>query len=434
MKHSRVPLVSAAVTMLALLAALLGAVPASAATPIQAKYQALGGASGTLGNAAGGEKCGLPAGGCYQDFQRGQIHWTPGTGARATWGAIGGRWQQQGWERGRLGYPVSDEACGLAGGGCYQSFQGGQIHWSPATGAQPTTWGAIRNRWAAGGFESGTLRYPVAAETCGLAAGGCYQGFQGGQIHWAPGIGAYATGGSIDYVWGSLGWENGRLGYPVSDEACAGDGSCTQKFQGGSMTWRPATGVTVTYRQGSEYQRVVNKQNPLSPLDYAPADLVNVGGQYLRYQAALAFWRFSDAASASGVPVTAVSGFRSYGTQASLYNSYVAMYGQARADTISARAGFSEHQTGLAMDIGNPNAACGLQDCFAGTPAGRFAADRAHEFGFIIRYPAGLTSWTGYAFEPWHLRYVGTDVATDMRQRGIATLEQYYGYKPAPGY
>jgi D-alanyl-D-alanine carboxypeptidase len=224
------------------------------------------------------------------------------------------------------------------------------------------------------------------------------------------------------------------LGYPASDEACTEDGSCTQNFQGGSMTWRAATGVTVTFRQGGEYQRVINKQNPLSPIDYAPSDLVSVDGYYLRYQAALAFWQFADAASDAGVPIAVVSGFRSYSAQASLYNSYVAVYGQARADTISARPGFSEHQSGLAVDIGNPGGSCGLQDCFANTPAGRFAANRAHEFGFIIRYPAGLTSWTGYAYEPWHLRYVGKDVAQIMRERGISTLEQYYGYPPAPGY
>jgi D-alanyl-D-alanine carboxypeptidase len=434
MKHIRVPALSTVLSILFLVAALLVGTPGWAATPIQDKHQALGGPAGNLGAAIGGEKCGLASGGCYQDYQRGQIHWTPATGARATWGAVGGLWQQQGWEQGRLGYAVTDEVCGLVRSGCYQSFQGGQIHWSSASGAQQTLWGAIRNRWAGGGFESGPLGYPVAAERCGLRAGGCYQSFQGGQVHWAPGIGAYATGGSIDYVWGSLGWENGRLGYPLTEEVCAGDAGCTQNFQGGTLAWQPSTGVTVTYYQPGEYQRVINKRNPLSPIDYAPSDMVNAGGYPLRYQAAVGFWQFADAASASGVPVTVVSGFRSYATQASLYNSYVAMYGQERADTISARPGFSEHQSGLAVDIGNPGGACGLQDCFAQTAAGRFAANRAHEFGFIVRYPAGMSYWTGYAYEPWHLRYVGKDVAIDMHRRGIATLEQYYGYPPAPGY
>lgn len=382
----------------------------------------------------GPERCGLAVGGCYQDFQLGQIHWTPATGAHATWGAIGAAWQQQGWEQGGLGYPAADEVCGLVRLGCYQTFQGGQIHWSPASGPQQTQWGAIRNRWAGSGFEAGPLGYPVAAERCRLVADGCFQAFQGGQIHWAPGIGAHATGGSIDYVWGTFGWENGRLGYPMTEEVCAGDGGCSQDFQGGTLAWHAATGVTVSYHQPGEYQRVINKKNPLSPIDYLPSDMVDVGGHPLRYQAALAFWQFTDAAAASGVTTTVVSGFRSYASQASLYQSYIALYGQERADEISARPGYSEHQTGLAVDIGNPSGVCGLQECFAFTAAGQFAAAHAHEFGFVIRYPAGMSYWTGYAYEPWHLRYVGRDLAMDMHSRGIDTLEQYYGYPPTPTY
>ncbi|MEE2521402.1 M15 family metallopeptidase [Pseudarthrobacter sp. J75] len=220
----------------------------------------------------------------------------------------------------------------------------------------------------------------------------------------------------------------------MSEETCVADGSCSQAFQGGSLIWRPWSGVEVRYSQSGDIQEVINKRNPLSPLDYAPTDLVNVGGQYLRYEAALAMWSFLDAARAQGTGITVVSGFRSYATQSSVYNNYVAAYGQATADTISARPGYSEHQSGLAMDIGNPNGACGLQSCFAGTPAGSFAANRAHEFGFIIRYPAGMDGWTGYTYEPWHLRFVGRSVAMDMKNRGVATLEQYFGYPPAPSY
>lgn len=91
MKRSRFTEFSAVMTLLALLAVLLGTAPASAVTPIEAKYQVLGGAGGTLGAAMSDERCGLPAGGCYKDFQRGQIHWTPATGAMATYCAIGVR-------------------------------------------------------------------------------------------------------------------------------------------------------------------------------------------------------------------------------------------------------------------------------------------------------------------------------------------------------
>nr|WP_240630321.1 D-alanyl-D-alanine carboxypeptidase family protein [Specibacter cremeus] len=86
------------------------------------------------------------------------------------------------------------------------------------------------------------------------------------------------------------------------------------------------------------------------------------------------------------------------------------------------------------MDIGNPNGECSLLACFASTPAGRYATDNVWRYGFIIRYPDGYTSITGYAYEPWHLRYVGVRVATDMRDRGYRTLEQYLGLPAAPSY
>ena len=97
--------------------------------------------------------------------------------------------------------------------GCYQRFQGGDVHWSPATGAQ-ATYGAIRARWASLGFENGKLGYPVAGEVCGMKSNGCYQRFQGGDIHWSPATGAQATCGAIRTFWGSLGYENGWSGLP----------------------------------------------------------------------------------------------------------------------------------------------------------------------------------------------------------------------------
>ena len=109
------------------------------------------------------------------------MYWSPATGAKAVVGAIGARWAAQGWETGPLGYPVSDETCGLRGGGCFQQFQGGSVHFTPATGAQ-ATWGAIRDRWAAQGWETGLLGYPVSGEICGLRGGGCFQQFQGGSV------------------------------------------------------------------------------------------------------------------------------------------------------------------------------------------------------------------------------------------------------------
>ena len=342
--------------------------------------------------------------------------------------------QSLGGSAGRLGAPVSTEICGLRDGGCYQRFEDGSIHWTRATGAQPT-WGAIRTAWARTGYENGKLGYPTASEVCGLRGGGCYQRFQGGSVHWTRATGAQPTWGAIRTAWARTGYEKGALGYPKAAEGCAG-GTCTQYFQRGWISWNSAAGIRMRLDidVASSTSVVVNKRRPLSPAGYVTAPLVSVEGQLLRNDAAAQAQRLISDARAAGVPMTAVSAYRSYQTQATLYNNYVAQYGQATADTISARPGHSEHQTGLAVDIGNPNGACALQACFAGTPAGTWAANNAWRYGFIVRYPQGMTNITGYAYEPWHLRYVGTLISAEMRAHGIPTLEQYMGLPAAPNY
>ena len=203
------------------------------------------------------------------------------------------------------------------------------------------------------------------------------------------------------------------------------------------MITPPATAaVSASYdiTSASSLQVVVNKHRQLNPATYVPGQLVRVQGEQLRAQAADAYKQLAKAAKAGGVNIMPISGYRSYSQQASLYDSYVTQYGQATADSIAARPGFSEHQTGLAMDIGNASGTCALQACFANTPAGQWAAEHGWEHGFIIRYPAGAGATTGYTYEPWHLRYVGRAIAEDMRNRGIATLEAYFGLEAAPDY
>ena len=180
----------------------------------------------------------------------------------------------------------------------------------------------------------------------------------------------------------------------------------------------------------SSLQVVVNKHRPLDPATYVPARLVRVQGERLRSEAADAYKLLAKAAKGAGVNIIPVSGYRSYSQQASLYDSYVRQYGQATADTLAARPGFSEHQTGLAMDIGNASGVCALQACFATTPAGKWAAQNAKTYGFIIRYPSGAEDVTGYTYEPWHLRYVGKELAGQVS----TTLEGYFGLEPAPDY
>lgn len=170
---------------------------------------------------------------------------------------------------------------------------------------------------------------------------------------------------------------------------------------------------------------VINKKHCFNPLSWAPGDLASVGGYPMRAEAANQMIAMMNAASAAGAGFDLSSAYRSYANQATTYNNWVAVNGsQAAADTVSARPGYSEHQTGLAGDL--KVGSCVLE-CFAGTAQYTWLTQHAAEYGFIQRYPAGLTSITGYAAEAWHWRYVGVATALDMKTKGIQTLEQYFG-------
>lgn len=178
---------------------------------------------------------------------------------------------------------------------------------------------------------------------------------------------------------------------------------------------------------------VVNKQRPLSPKTFSPDDLTAVGGgQQLRAEAAAALGKLIAAAGSESLYISPLSGYRSYYTQVSVYNNEVATNGQAVADTQSARPGYSEHQTGLAIDVGGGG--CGIEDCFGDTPEGKWVATNAYKYGFIIRYIPGKQDVTGYRAEPWHIRYVGVDLATEMKNQNVQTLEEFFGLPPAPRY
>lgn len=188
---------------------------------------------------------------------------------------------------------------------------------------------------------------------------------------------------------------------------------------------------------------VVNKQRPLNPKNYVPADLVvptvplRVPGNesmQVRAVTATAMEALFAAAKAAGAPLMLSSGYRSYNYQVSLYGSYVSAHGQASADTFSARPGYSEHQTGLAFDVEPLDEKCDVDQCFATTPAGEWIAAHAYEYGFIIRYPSDKVAITGYEYEPWHLRYVGKDLALEMHTTHTETLEEFFGLGAAPNY
>ncbi|NKX55227.1 D-alanyl-D-alanine carboxypeptidase family protein [Arthrobacter mobilis] len=172
----------------------------------------------------------------------------------------------------------------------------------------------------------------------------------------------------------------------------------------------------------------VNKDHPLSPLRYRPADLATIKGTSfaLRTEAAGKLAGLFSGARKAGHRLAVISAYRSYAQQDALYASYVRSYGRAYADTISARPGYSEHQTGLAVDVGLASGSCGLAACFGSTAEGRWVARNAYRYGFIIRYPKGQQQVTGYTYEPWHLRYVGVKLAAALRAGKVPTLEHYY--------
>jgi D-alanyl-D-alanine carboxypeptidase len=179
---------------------------------------------------------------------------------------------------------------------------------------------------------------------------------------------------------------------------------------------------------------VVNKQRSL-PDGYEPSDLVepNVPFSFdephekrnLRKEAADALEELFDAAKADGIELRAVSGYRSYDRQKTIYENNVRTKGEAEANRVSAVPGTSEHQTGLTIDVSSPSAGNALEEAFGHTEEGQWLARRAPEFGYIIRYPDGAEDITGYVYEPWHIRYVGKDLAPDIADSGL-TLEEYF--------
>ncbi len=175
-----------------------------------------------------------------------------------------------------------------------------------------------------------------------------------------------------------------------------------------------AKGYKIVKKNGCTYVGgvlIANKSFSL-PSSYAPGGLTD--------GCAAAYRKMKAAASRQGMTLYICSGYRSYWTQDALYRRYCAEDGRAAADTYSARPGYSEHQTGLAIDLND------VTDNFGNSREGKWVAAHCHEYGFIIRYPKGKQKITGYMYEPWHVRYVGVKLATKLHDSGL-TLEEYLG-------
>ena len=262
------------------------------------KYNSLGGASGILGDILSNERCGLTGGGCYQVFQNGSIYWSSTSGAHPVRGGIGSKWASLSYEIGTLGYPISSEVyqngttyqdfeggriywinnsaiptaggigkrykniqysdsalglptenerCVLKNGGCYQSYQNGAILWSPKTGAWES-YGDVRTRWSQLGFENGRMGYPVGPVVCGLKNSGCYQSYQNGAIVGNSTTGYWESVGAIRTRWSQLGFENGRMGYPVGGETYNTSTKRTsQQYENGTIFWTSQSGAWASF-------------------------------------------------------------------------------------------------------------------------------------------------------------------------------------------
>lgn len=185
----------------------------------------------------------------------------------------------------------------------------------------------------------------------------------------------------------------------------------------------------------SDIETLVNREFRL-PADYEPEDLVvpdvpfpfdeDDPKKQLRKPAAEALEELFREAREEGLELFAISGYRSYSRQETIFSANAARDGEEAANQYSARPGESEHQTGLAMDVSSPSNDYALTVDFGETAEGKWLANHAHRYGFIIRYPADKTDITGYQYEPWHLRYVGEELAMLLYETRM-TLEEYYG-------
>lgn len=188
-------------------------------------------------------------------------------------------------------------------------------------------------------------------------------------------------------------------------------------------------GYTIEKIDGAYYvdnYLIVNKSYPLDK-DFIPKDTYVEIKDEICYlcidKTAYNNWlQMKNDALALGLNIYIASGYRAYSLQERLYKKYSDRDGSSVADTYSARAGHSEHQSALAFDLNS------IDSSFAATPEGAWVKDNAHVYGFIIRYPEGKDHITGYKYEPWHLRYVGKDLANTLYNNGnYITLEEYFG-------
>jgi uncharacterized protein with LGFP repeats len=224
-------------------------------------------------------------GGAFAHYANGSIYASPATGAHVIRGVLRDKWASLGWETSWLGYPTTDVAALSTGSGQFQHFQNGSIYWSPVTGAH-TVAAAVRDKWATTGWEGGYLGYPTTDQGPILGGSGQYAHFQGGSIYWSAASGAHVLGGVVYDRWAASGWETSWLGLPVTDLAVAPDKvGLFAHFQNGSIYWTPTTGARLLDKP--VYQAWANTGWENGPLGYPVTDVTrtpNGQAQYVHFQ------------------------------------------------------------------------------------------------------------------------------------------------------
>lgn len=169
---------------------------------------------------------------------------------------------------------------------------------------------------------------------------------------------------------------------------------------------------------------VINKKHCITPINFTPKNLVTHENVIIAKIAEKDYLKMMQAQKDAGLNLAVSSSYRSLEEQILTYNYWIQVTGSAqKADEVSARPAYSEHQTGLAIDLKVDD--CAL-DCFSTTPEYSWLQNNAHKYGFVLRYPKDHTHTTGYNEESWHYRYVGVEVATSMKQNNIKTLEKFW--------
>lgn len=193
-----------------------------------------------------------------------------------------------------------------------------------------------------------------------------------------------------------------------------------------------AWGFVMPHQDPTDILILVNKANraPAVPMalvkpDVTPTKEAYAENIYMRPEAASALEELFEGAAQDGITLYATSGYRSYSTQKAIFDRKLEKMSEKAANASVAKPGYSEHQTGLAMDLeGQTTLGTGLTEAFGESPEGIWVAENCYKYGFIIRYPKGKTNITGYIYEPWHVRYVGREAAAEIKELDV-TFEEY---------